>query len=67
MNSGDWVEHLSALEYNQGKWSLYQYEKLDFDVTNPRLHVKEQASTVFTFRREEVLPEQNGMAAFDAL
>jgi hypothetical protein len=46
---------------------LYQYEKLDFDVTNPRLHVKEQASTVFTFRREEVLPEQNGMAAFDAL
>ena len=67
MNSGDWVEHLSALEYNQGKWSLYQYEKLDFDVTNPRLHVKEQSSTVFTFRREEVLPEQNGMAAFDAL
>ena len=67
MNSGDWVEHLSALEYKQGKWSLYQYEKLDFDVTNPRLHVKEQASTVFTFRREEVLPEQNGMAAFDAL
>ena len=67
MNSGDWVEHLSALEYNQGKWSLYQYEKLDFDVTNPRLHVKEQASTVFTFRREEVFPEQNGMAAFDAL
>jgi UDP-2,3-diacylglucosamine pyrophosphatase LpxH len=67
MNSGDWVEHLSALEYKQGKWSLYQYEKLDFDVTNPRLHVKEQASTVFTFRREEVLPEQNGIAAFDAL
>ena len=67
MNSGDWVEHLSALEYNQGKWSLYQYEKLDFDVTNPRLHVKEQASTVFTFRREEVFPEQKGMAAFDAL
>jgi UDP-2,3-diacylglucosamine pyrophosphatase LpxH len=67
MNSGDWVEHLSALEYKQGKWSLYQYEKLDFDVTNPRLHVKEQASTVFAFRREEVLPEQNGIAAFDAL
>ena len=67
MNSGDWVEHLSALEYNHGKWSLYQYEKLDFDVTSPRLQVKETASNVFTFRREEVLPEKNGIAAFDAL
>ena len=25
MNSGDWVENLSALEFNQGKWSLYRY------------------------------------------
>jgi UDP-2,3-diacylglucosamine pyrophosphatase LpxH len=23
LNSGDWIENLSALEYNQGKWSLY--------------------------------------------
>ena len=23
MNSGDWVENLSALEYSNGKWSLY--------------------------------------------
>ncbi len=25
MNSGDWVEHLSALEYKDGKWSVYQH------------------------------------------
>jgi len=25
MNSGDWVESLSALEYNQGAWSIYQF------------------------------------------
>ena len=23
LNSGDWVENLSALEYNQGQWSIY--------------------------------------------
>jgi UDP-2,3-diacylglucosamine pyrophosphatase LpxH len=27
MNSGDWVENLTALEYYQGKWSLYRYER----------------------------------------
>lgn len=25
LNSGDWVESLSALEYHEGKWSLYYY------------------------------------------
>lgn len=25
MNSGDWIENLTALEYNNSKWSLYQY------------------------------------------
>jgi UDP-2,3-diacylglucosamine pyrophosphatase LpxH len=26
MNSGDWVENLTALEYNGKKWSLYHYK-----------------------------------------
>ena len=25
LNSGDWVENLTALEYNKGKWSIYNY------------------------------------------
>ncbi len=25
MNSGDWIENLSALEYNDSKWSIYKY------------------------------------------
>ncbi len=25
MNSGDWIENLSSLEYCEGKWSLYHY------------------------------------------
>jgi UDP-2,3-diacylglucosamine pyrophosphatase LpxH len=25
LNSGDWVENLTALEYNQGQWRIYRY------------------------------------------
>jgi len=25
LNSGDWIENLTGLEYNNGKWSLYSY------------------------------------------
>lgn len=27
LNSGDWIENLTALEYKKKKWSLYQYKK----------------------------------------
>jgi UDP-2,3-diacylglucosamine pyrophosphatase LpxH len=27
MNSGDWIENLSSLEYNNGKWSVYKYHE----------------------------------------
>ncbi len=30
MNSGDWVENLTALEYKDGKWNLYKYNKSEF-------------------------------------
>jgi polyribonucleotide nucleotidyltransferase len=25
MNSGDWIENLTALEYNEATWSIYNY------------------------------------------
>jgi len=25
LNSGDWVENLTALEYNNSEWEIYQY------------------------------------------
>jgi UDP-2,3-diacylglucosamine pyrophosphatase LpxH len=31
MNSGDWVENLSSLEYNKGEWNLYFYNEEDFE------------------------------------
>lgn len=27
MNSGDWIENLSALEYNEGEWDLFYYDE----------------------------------------
>jgi len=33
LNSGDWVEHLTALEYQQNEWTIFEYDEKDFPVT----------------------------------
>jgi UDP-2,3-diacylglucosamine pyrophosphatase LpxH len=30
LNSGDWIENLTALEYSNGTWHLFQYNEADF-------------------------------------
>ena len=30
LNSGDWVESLTALEYHKGQWSIYKYQPENF-------------------------------------
>jgi UDP-2,3-diacylglucosamine pyrophosphatase LpxH len=32
MNSGDWVENLTALEYHEGSWKIYQYNDKQFEL-----------------------------------
>lgn len=34
MNSGDWVEHMTALEYQHGEWKLYQHIEGDKQTVN---------------------------------
>jgi UDP-2,3-diacylglucosamine pyrophosphatase LpxH len=34
MNSGDWVEHMTSLEYENKSWRLYQYNADDFPNSN---------------------------------
>ena len=41
MNCGDWVENLTALEYNQHEWTVYQYDPKSYVVLD-----KEQASHI---------------------
>jgi UDP-2,3-diacylglucosamine pyrophosphatase LpxH len=31
LNSGDWVENLTALEYNSGKWSIYRFDENEIE------------------------------------
>jgi UDP-2,3-diacylglucosamine pyrophosphatase LpxH len=31
LNSGDWIENLTALEYNNGRWNLYHHDQNDSD------------------------------------
>ena len=33
LNSGDWVEHLTALEYQQNEWTIFEYAEKDFPAT----------------------------------
>jgi len=33
MNSGDWVEHMTALEYENKNWRMFQYDAKDFPVS----------------------------------
>jgi UDP-2,3-diacylglucosamine pyrophosphatase LpxH len=35
LNSGDWVEHLTALEYSQSEWKIFEYDSKFF----PAMHV----------------------------
>lgn len=45
LNSGDWIENLTALEYKNREWSIYRYEEdekiqnlhLDYNVNDPEL------------------------------
>lgn len=30
LNSGDWIENLSALEFNSGNWNIYTYNEKEF-------------------------------------
>jgi len=31
LNSGDWIENLTALEYSKGAWNIYQHKAEDFN------------------------------------
>jgi UDP-2,3-diacylglucosamine pyrophosphatase LpxH len=33
LNSGDWVEHLTALEYQQNEWTIFEYDEKKFPAT----------------------------------
>jgi len=41
LNSGDWVENLTALEYNNNQWSLYKYDVAHYIEVNVEMDLEE--------------------------
>jgi UDP-2,3-diacylglucosamine pyrophosphatase LpxH len=50
LNSGDWVENATALEYTEGKWTLYKHQH-----TKEKNEEKEDLSLSYTQLFEEVI------------
>lgn len=50
LNSGDWVENATALEYTEGKWTLYKHQ-----YTKEKIEEKEDLSLNYTQLFEEVI------------
>lgn len=46
MNSGDWIENLTSLEYNNGRWDIYQYDEKLVD----------QAAVVIPMKHDKKIP-----------
>ena len=45
LNSGDWIEHLTALEYYERDWHLYTYDETLNEPTPPREGISPMATT----------------------
>lgn len=45
LNSGDWVENLTALEYHKGAWTLFRYRDHDFDDEEQEEHADDRMAS----------------------
>jgi UDP-2,3-diacylglucosamine pyrophosphatase LpxH len=45
LNSGDWVEHLTTLEYHQSEWTIFEYDEKKFPVA-PTVEMKPQVTVM---------------------
>src|SRR5690606_33698522 len=41
LNSGDWVENLTALEYHRGEWQIYRYHATEYSAADSEPDVSE--------------------------
>lgn len=56
LNSGDWIENLTALEYNRKRWKLYRYEEDYFHIEEDYFEMEtkfsQQLVSSFLFAKE---------------
>lgn len=46
MNSGDWIENLTSLEYNNSQWEIYQFDERELD----------QSAVVIPLKHDKKIP-----------
>jgi UDP-2,3-diacylglucosamine pyrophosphatase LpxH len=57
LNSGDWIEHLTALEYCYNKWTIYQFDASQFET-----EIESDAKSEFNVITDEVSYYINSLA-----
>ena len=66
LNSGDWIENLTALEFEDNEWKIYQYDQKEFSSAKentteyskvPELNVITEEVTMFI--NSLILPSEN--------
>lgn len=48
LNSGDWVENLTALEFSNGEWNLFTYSAADFEINSIDKNTPEEDLHIFS-------------------
>lgn len=61
LNSGDWVENLSALEFSKGQWSIYKFNDKDRDLMVSKKDIEEESDLNNNQIFENMLQEFNLM------
>jgi UDP-2,3-diacylglucosamine pyrophosphatase LpxH len=57
LNSGDWIENLSALEYNNREWSIYEYVKDTIAQTIEEIYPPEIEEIKVDFKSKQIYHE----------
>ena len=70
MNSGDWIENLTSLEYNAGKWSIYNYMEdpvaQAVDINNKKQHKESAKAMMASLMLELNMKPSKGMEGVEA-
>ncbi len=59
LNSGDWIENLTTLEYNEGAWKIYQFDKDLQRVKNVKIERKKKPEMTNRIIFENLVRELN--------
>ncbi len=57
LNSGDWVENMTALEFNKGKWSLYNFIEDDSLAKEKESKTKEPELLKIEYKSKQIFNE----------